>query len=314
MAERGDANKQLATTKENSNLSFQCPILTTTNYPIWSLRIKAIFRAHGIWEAIEPGTDVDPRKDNSAIAYLYQSLPEDLVLQIAHCEHAKDIWEAIKTRHLGVERVMEARLQTLKAEFEAARMKNNERIDDFAAKLAGISSKSAALGSIIEETTLVRKLLTAIPERFLNIAATIEQLVDLKTVKFQEVVGRLKAYEERTGACSSSSNQEQLLLAQDHDSKKIRHDKGYGRGRGNGQDNARGRGRGRGRSGGRGRGAGRAQIIMREDNLLRNSRKTDRSFNASDVMGTVTSQQIVLPERMMSRRTWLMQPPMVLHF
>ncbi|KAD3640707.1 hypothetical protein E3N88_29930 [Mikania micrantha] len=171
--------------KEGSSLSFQCPILTATNYPVWSLRIKAIFRAHRIWEAIEPGKNVDPRKDNSAVAYLYQSLPEDLVLQIAHCEHAKDIWDAIKTRHLGVERVMEAWLQTLKAEFEVARMKDNEKIDDFAAKLAGISSKSAALGSIIEETTLVRKLLTAIQEIFLNIAATLEQLVDLKTVKFQ---------------------------------------------------------------------------------------------------------------------------------
>ncbi|KAD6454157.1 hypothetical protein E3N88_08863 [Mikania micrantha] len=266
MANTGDAGKQLSNPKEGGSLPFQCRVLTSTNYPIWSIRIRAIFKAHGIWEAIDPGTNVDPKKDYSAVAYLYQALPEDLVLQIAHCEHAKDIWDkegikasfdAIKTRHLGVERVMEARLQTLKAEFEVARMKDNEKIDDFAAKLAGISSKSASLGAVIEETTLVRKLLTAIPEKFLNIAATIEQLVDLKTVKFQEVVGRLKAYEERIGGRGSNSSQDQLFLTHDESDQKGRFDKSYGRGRGSGQD-TRGRGRGRGRSGGRGRG-GRGQ-------------------------------------------------------
>ncbi|XP_071699623.1 uncharacterized protein [Rutidosis leptorrhynchoides] len=199
--------------KDTSHLTFQCPILTATNYPIWSLRIKEIFKAHGIWESIEPGTDVDRKKDNDAIAYLYQSLPEDLILQVAGCTHAKKIWDAIKTCHLGVKRVMEARLQTLKAEFEAARMKDNEKIDNFATKLSEIASKSAALGNIIEETTLVRKILTAIPEKFLNMAATIEQLVDLKTVKFQEVVGRLKAYEERTSLKTTNNSHNQLLLS-----------------------------------------------------------------------------------------------------
>jgi hypothetical protein len=33
---------------------------------------------------VEPteGTDVDRKKNNTAIAYLYQALPEDLVLQV----------------------------------------------------------------------------------------------------------------------------------------------------------------------------------------------------------------------------------------
>ncbi|KAL0716414.1 hypothetical protein Bca4012_065736 [Brassica carinata] len=35
----------------------------------------------------------------------------------------KDIWDAIKARHLGADRVREARLQTLMSEFELMRMK-----------------------------------------------------------------------------------------------------------------------------------------------------------------------------------------------
>lgn len=40
----------------------------------------------------------------------------------------------------------EARLQTLMAEFDRLKMKDNESIDDFTGKLSPISTKSAALG------------------------------------------------------------------------------------------------------------------------------------------------------------------------
>ncbi|KAD4584611.1 hypothetical protein E3N88_22212 [Mikania micrantha] len=224
-----DQGNQAGQTERRSNISFQCPTLTSTNYPIWSLRIKAILKAHGIWDVIEPGTNLDQKKDNAAIAYLYQSLPED-ILQVASCEHAKDIWDSIKTRHLGVERVMEARLQSLRTEFDTLRMSDGETVDDFVAKLSGIASKSATLGSVIEEPALVRKLLTSMPESFLNMVATIEQLP----------IGRPQD-------------------CKDWEAKK-RAEKGNGRGRG-AKDRGRGRGRGcgRGRCGGRGRGAGRNQ-------------------------------------------------------
>ncbi|KAD6795895.1 hypothetical protein E3N88_06791 [Mikania micrantha] len=255
MAETDSTTKQLATVKEGGSLPFNCPILMSTNYPIWSLRIRAIFKAHRIWEAIKPGTDVDPRKDKSAIAYQYQALPEDLILQIAHCQRAKEIWDAIKTHHLGVERVMEAWLQTLKAEFEAARMKDNEKIDDFAAKLAGIASRSAALGTVIEESTM--------------------------TVKFQEVVGRLKAYEERTITKTSSSSHDQLLLSQGGWDSRRKPERNFNKGRGNGQD-ARGRGRGHGKTGGSGRGAGRGQHSQEANQPGERSKADSRLPNSKE--------------------------------
>ena len=42
--------------------------------------------------------------------------------------------------HVGMERVKEAKVQTLKSEFEAIYMKNIDSIDDFAMKLAMIVS------------------------------------------------------------------------------------------------------------------------------------------------------------------------------
>lgn len=44
---------------------------------------------------------------------------------------------------------------------------------------------------------VVRKLLNSAPKKYLPIIASIEQYSDTETISFKEVVGRLKAYEER---------------------------------------------------------------------------------------------------------------------
>lgn len=84
-----------------------------------------------------------------AIALLFQAIPEALVLQVGELDTAKKVWDAIRMRHIGAERVKEARLHTLMAEFDRLKMKDSENIDDFVGKLSEISSKSHALGEEI---------------------------------------------------------------------------------------------------------------------------------------------------------------------
>ncbi|GJY92490.1 zinc finger, CCHC-type containing protein [Tanacetum coccineum] len=123
-----DKNKEIIIHKEVTSFSqFQCPILKSTNYTVWALRIKTILRANGLWELIEPedNAQIDIKKDMATTAYLYQALPEDMILQVASCKSVKEIWEALQTRHIGVDRVQKARLQTLKTEFEMLKMKED---------------------------------------------------------------------------------------------------------------------------------------------------------------------------------------------
>ena len=53
-----------------------------------------------------------------AITLLFQFIPEALTLQVGDLETTKAVWDAIKARHVGAERVREACLQTLTAEFD----------------------------------------------------------------------------------------------------------------------------------------------------------------------------------------------------
>ncbi|XP_076893997.1 uncharacterized protein LOC143546163 [Bidens hawaiensis] len=194
-------DKEVVTSKEGgTSMSFQCPVLNSPNYTIWAVKIRSIFNVRGIWEAIEPkeGSEVDEKKNNTAIALLYQAIPENMVLQIANLTSAKEIWDALKVRHVGVDRVKEARLETLELDFESLKMGVDESLDVYAKKISEIASQASNLGHTMNDKKLVRKLLSSVPEKFIQIVAAIEQFVDLGAMPFQEVVGRLKTIEERT--------------------------------------------------------------------------------------------------------------------
>ncbi|GKE34574.1 uncharacterized mitochondrial protein-like protein [Tanacetum coccineum] len=94
-------------------------------------------------------------------------------------------------------------------------MSDNDTIDAYAAKFSGIASKSATLGEVMSEHKLVKKFLTSLPRWFVHIVASLEQVLDLKTIGFEDVVGRLKAYEERVKEEEDKANdaQENLLYA-----------------------------------------------------------------------------------------------------
>ncbi|XP_076896274.1 uncharacterized protein LOC143549194 [Bidens hawaiensis] len=119
-------------------------------------------------------------------------------------------------------------------------MGETESIDDYAAKLGGVQSKYKSLGAVLEEEILVRKFLNSMPDKYLPVVSSMELLTDIETMAFEDVVGRLKAYEERNkfNNVNESSSQSQLMFTQTK--KKV--------------ENYRGRGRGRGRYNGRGRG------------------------------------------------------------
>ena len=76
-------------------------------------------------------------------------------------------------------------------------MKENESIGLFTTKLTGFVNKAASVGLAYEDSTLVRKLLNVVPDKFLQIVASIEQYSNLDTMSLDEAIGRLKTFEER---------------------------------------------------------------------------------------------------------------------
>nr|GEZ78671.1 zinc finger, CCHC-type [Tanacetum cinerariifolium] len=192
--------------------------------------MQIILEANGLWEMIEPNgkTQADNKKDKAAMAFLYQALPEEQLPQIIKHKTAKAIWDALKTRYMGEERVQQARLHNLKSDFEMLHMKEDETIDTFTTKLTTLVNKAASLGHTMKDEELVRNLLNAVPDRYLQIVASIEQYSDLDEMTLEEAIGRLETYKERIKYKKGKQvdNQEKLMFTRHKN--KGRYSRGHG--------------------------------------------------------------------------------------
>ena len=84
-----------------------------------------LLKVHKVWDVIE-NESVDRDKNDMATALLFQSIPETLILQVEELDTSKKVWDAVKARLMGGDRVWEAHLQTLMAEFYRLTVKESE--------------------------------------------------------------------------------------------------------------------------------------------------------------------------------------------
>lgn len=75
---------------------------------------------------------------------------------------------------MGVKWVDGAKVQTLKSEFEAIRIKGGGSVDDFAMKLMMIVTGIRLLGKKVEEVSVVKKLFRVVPSKFMQIVTSIK--------------------------------------------------------------------------------------------------------------------------------------------
>jgi hypothetical protein len=170
-------------------------VLTRTNYSDWVLVTQVQLQSNGWWTAIEPGV-CDYYTDREALGVILRGVPPEMLRTLAVKSTAKEAWDTLKTMRLGCERVREARAQTRRTEFENIRFKDGEKVEQFAMRLTGIMHDLEVLGDGVTELKAVQKFLRVVPKRFKQLAYSIQQLLDLKTMTVEELAGRFLAVEE----------------------------------------------------------------------------------------------------------------------
>jgi hypothetical protein len=206
-------------------------------------------------------------------------------MQVAKKKTGKEVWDCLKVRFVGADRVKDARLQTLKVEYEALKMKEDEPLDQYAGKLTAMSVKFGDLGGTLEDSYLVKKLFDTVPERFINVIAGIEQFYDLKTLAFEgdwevEGVRRKSSVGGWRFGCKTDSSGQLLLTQAEWES---RQKKAGGESSGRGVRSSDGGSRGGGRSRGRGRGrGGRGEAPGRSDGAARKGKEHIKCFNCKE--------------------------------
>ncbi|KAJ0453502.1 hypothetical protein HanIR_Chr15g0730041 [Helianthus annuus] len=79
------------------------------------------------------------------------------------------------------------------------KIREAERINEFAAKSGEVQSIYKSLGSTLEEDVVRRKFSNSMSNRYLPMVSLIKKFAKIKNMKYEDLdmVGRLKAYEER---------------------------------------------------------------------------------------------------------------------
>jgi len=155
---------------------------------------------------------VEQSKDELALAIISQSIDDETLLRVAEKETAADVWAALRSMHVGVERVREARIQSLKSDFDNLKMSEAESVDEFAEKFMMIVGRIRELGDAMDEKYVVKKLLRAVSTKFINIASSMVLFNDINKMTMEEAIGSLKAHEELLKG-REVQTEEQLLMA-----------------------------------------------------------------------------------------------------
>jgi hypothetical protein len=105
----------------------------------------------------------------------------------------KDAWDAITAARIGSNHARKTTLQALHKEWENLAFKPGEGVDDFALRLNTMQQKMVQFGDdTCGEERAIENLFRCIPEKYKQIACSIESLLDLSTMSIEEAIGRLK--------------------------------------------------------------------------------------------------------------------------
>ena len=95
---------------------------------------------------------------------------------------AKEAWEAIAVMRVGSDRAKKATAQLLKQEYANLKFKDGETVEDFSLCLQTLISKLKSHGVTIDEEEATSKYLHSVPAKYIQIALSIEKMLDLSTL------------------------------------------------------------------------------------------------------------------------------------
>ncbi|TXG59015.1 hypothetical protein EZV62_016844 [Acer yangbiense] len=136
-------------------------------------------------------------KRDKAVTCLHSALTDSIFTSIMHLETAKEIWDEVKERYEGSERVRNVKMLTLKREFEMLKMKESESVKDYSSKLSELVKQMRLYGETVEDYKVVEKMLISLPKKFEAKVTAIEESCDLKKLTISEMISKLQAQEQR---------------------------------------------------------------------------------------------------------------------
>ncbi|XP_068486985.1 uncharacterized protein [Phaseolus vulgaris] len=184
------------------------------NYQMWVVRMETYLEALDLWEAVKEDYEIQSLPENRMVAQIKSQKEKKMTrskakaclfvvvspmvfTKIMSLKSAKAIWDYLKAEYEGDERIRGMQALNLIREFELQRMKESESVKEYSDRLLSIANKVRLLGSVLNDSRIVEKLLVTVPERFEATITTLENTKDLSKISLAELLNALQAQEQR---------------------------------------------------------------------------------------------------------------------
>jgi hypothetical protein len=213
------------------NSTNKAPLFNGTNFAFWKVRMRTYIMDLGadVWDVVDTGY-VKPvvlaNKDDKlefifnamAMNAILSGLAKEEFIKVMHLGTVKEMWDKLINSYEGNEKVKDAKLETYRMQFEQLKMKEDETVGKYFLRVEEMVNAMKALGETIEEPSLVQKILRSLPDRFNPKVSAIEELNDLKTLEFDQLLGTLTTYEMRIVKDKPTSREESFKVDKNEDS------------------------------------------------------------------------------------------------
>ncbi|XP_057808462.1 uncharacterized protein LOC131022938 [Salvia miltiorrhiza] len=172
-----------------SSVSARPPTLDSggKNYNLWKSRMKIYIKSidERAWVAVLDG----------ALNAIFISVDVPAFRMISNCTEARDAWLILQEQCEGSASVRATKMRMLTTKFEILRMRDDETFSAYYEKLCEISNEAVGLGEPISNERLVSKILRSLPERYNMKISSIEETVDVATLRVGDLVSKLLTFE-----------------------------------------------------------------------------------------------------------------------
>ncbi|KAH0773391.1 hypothetical protein KY290_010528 [Solanum tuberosum] len=170
------------------------------------------------------------KKDQHDLTLIHYYLDDGMFEKVADATTSKEAWEILQNSLQRVDKVEKIKLQTLRVDFEALKMKEYESISNFYSRLMVVVNKLKRYGEKVDNVCVVEKILRSLTPKFDYVVCAFEESKDLDSMTVEQLKSSLQAHKEKMKRRKEETLER--LLKTEASFKNFEGEKGY---KGNGQ-------------------------------------------------------------------------------
>ena len=130
---------------------------------------------------------------------LQSSLSKKVLAKVLTCTNAKQLWDKLGTIYAGDSKIKREKLQTLRAQFEGLKMKEEENISEYFERIDELVNVVQGVGETVLDSEIVDKVLRTLSMAYNHKVSILEDPENISKLTLDELYGILIAYELRIG-------------------------------------------------------------------------------------------------------------------